>query len=336
MTLFNEAEPGRPSHVARLSLSHLFLLLLFFPLNLFAQDGSDIEVVRVRTDLVTVPAYVTDGKGRRITNLAAADFELLDDGRVARIEYFATGTEHVALIFALDASGSTREVISRQRETALALFKRFGQGSEVAVMRFMERAEMAAPFSVQAESALAAFDLPAARNARTAIFDAALNAVRAFDARPQASTERRIVILISDGLDTVSSVRHNLVVDEAKRRGISFYAIHLPLYTVRDGKLRPRPASKGFRELAEQTGGRYFLAGDAKSALDPNAAFDLSEILLAIEEDLRGQYVFGYYPAEEARDGRFHRIELKLTAKDKRKLRVRLLREGYTLKSGDE
>jgi Ca-activated chloride channel family protein len=336
MILSQKAEPGMSSRYARARtlLSTLFLvsLLLIFPANLFGQDDSDIEVVRVRTDLVTVPAYVTDEKGRRVKNLAATDFELRDDGSIARIEYFATGTEHVALIFALDASGSTREIIKQQRETALALFSRFGRGSEVAVIRFMEQAELAAPFSDKQENALPAFDLPAVRNRRTAIFDAALNAVRAFDTRPQNSIERRIIILISDGLDTVSSVRPRAVIEEAQRRGVSLYAIHLPLYTVSDGRLRPRAATKGFRDLAEQTGGRYFLAGDARSALNPESAIDLSQILQAIEEDLQGQYVFGYYPQEAAHDGRFHRIDLRLTAKDKRKLRVRLLREGYTLK----
>jgi Ca-activated chloride channel homolog len=336
MILSQKAEPGMPSRYARvpLLLSNLFLvsLLLIFPSNIFGQDDSDIEVERIITNLVTVPAYVTDEKGRRVKNLTATDFELRDDGRVEKIEYLAAGTEHVALVFALDASGSTREIIKQQRETALALFSRFGSGSQVAVIRFMEQAELAAPFSDKQDNALPAFDLPSVRNRRTAIFDAALNAVCAFDMRARDLAERRIIILISDGLDTVSTVRPRLVIEEAQKRGVSLYAIHLPLYTVSDGRLRPRAATKGFRELAEQTGGRYFLAGDARSALNPESAVDLSQILQAIEEDLQGQYVFGYYPQDTARDGRFHRIDLRLTAKDKRKLRVKLLREGYTLK----
>ncbi len=336
MTLSHEAQTGTSSRAARAYplLSNLFLvsLLLIFPAVLCAQDDSDVEVVRVRTDLVTVPAFITDAKGQRVINLTATDFELLDDGRVAKIEYFASGTEHVALLFALDASGSTREIISQQRETALALFSRFGRASEVAVLRFTERAELAAQFSNAQDTALSAFELPALRNRRTAIFDAALSGVRAFDARRSDATERRIIILISDGLDTTSVAKARTVIDEARMRGVSIYAIQLPLYEPRDGRLRPRPATKGFRELAEQTGGRYFMAGDVKAALDPNAKVDLSQILRAIEEDLAGQYVLGYYPVETTQDGRFHRIELKLKVKDTRKLRVRLLREGYTLK----
>jgi VWFA-related protein len=309
----------------------LFISLLAFHNTLRAQDVSDGDVIRVRTNLVTVPAYVTDARGGRIKNLTAADFALRDDGRAVKIEYFAAGTEHVALLFALDASGSTREIIEQQRETALALFSRFGQGSKVSVMRFAEQAEIVAPFSSTPDEALAAFNLPVLKNRRTAIFDAAARALQAFDERSQNATERRIIILISDGLDTVSATRPREVIDAARARGVSLYAIQLPLYTPRDGRLAPRPATKGFREMAEQTGGRFFIAGNAKSALAVNPLYDLSPIFRAIEEDLQGQYVLGFYPAETEQDGRFHQFDLSLTIKDKRKLRVRLLREGYKI-----
>jgi VWFA-related protein len=326
----------QPSRFARthfsIRLSLIFLFLVFHA-NAHAQDDSDIETVRVRTDLVTVPAFVTDGKSRRIQNLTAADFELRDDGRAVKIEYFAAGTERVALVFALDASGSTQEIISQQRETALALFSRFGRASEVAVVRFAEQAELTAPFSGASTDALKAFALPALRNHRTAIFDAAASSIKAFETRRTDPTERRIVILISDGLDTVSRARPREVINFARERGVSIYAIQIPLYAPRDGRLAPRPATKGFRELAEETGGRYFMAGDAKAALAAEPSYDLAPIFQAIEEDLQGQYVLGYYQGEEAQaTGRAHRLALSLTSKDKRKLRVRLLREEYNLK----
>lgn len=338
MTLFHDAlnRKATASRAVRLALSliilSLFALTLTLPPALLAQDDAD-EVVRVRTDLVTAPAFVTDSSGQRIRNLTAADFELSDDGRVVKIEYFAAGTDEVAMLFALDASGSARELIGQQRQTASALFSRFGRASKVAVMRFAETAQLAAPFSTEPDKAISAFDLPATGNRRTAIFDAAARAIQTFGTLHSNSTERRIIILISDGLDTVSATRPRQVIDAARASGISIYAIQLPLYAPRDGRLVPRKASKGFREMAEQTGGRYFMAGDAKSALELKPALDLSNIFQAIEEDLRGQYMLGYYPGEAAQEGgRPHSITLKLKTKDKSKLRVRLLRTGYTLK----
>jgi VWFA-related protein len=165
----------------------------------------------------------------------------------------------------------------------------------------------------------------------TAIFDAALAAVRAFDERGADPAERRIVILLSDGLDTVSTTRAQPVINAARERGVSLYVIHLLAFAASDGRLVARPAVKGFRELAERTGGAYFKVGDPYSALDPRAEYDLTPIFRAIEEDLRAQYVLGYYPGDEARDGRPHRIEINPVSTN-RKLRVHQLRETYNLR----
>jgi hypothetical protein len=81
--------------------------------------------------------------------------------------------------------------------------------------------------------------------------------------------------------------------------------IHLPLFEPRDGRLEVRRPSRGFRELAEKTGGKYFLVGDAKSALVPRQN-DLTPIFQAIEEDLKSQYLLGFYISESSRDNRKH------------------------------
>ena len=143
----------------------------------------------------------------------------------------------------------------------------------------------------------------AAPNQQTAIFDAAAKAVEAFDDLPRVRSERRIVMLISDGLDTRSRTSADSVINAALERRVSFYVIHLPLFEPRDGRLAVRRPSKGFRELAEKTGGKYFLVGDAKSALKPTQN-DLTPIFQAIEEDLKSQYLLGFYISEASRDNR--------------------------------
>lgn len=316
--------------------SLIFLALLFFasPVSVFAQGGepSDDDVVRVRTDLVTVPAFVTDARGRRVAGLTQSDFAVRDNGRPVTLSYFAAGTEHVALAFALDSSGSIRELITQQREAALKLFLRFGRGSRVAVLHFGEKATLTVPFTTDVDKAQSAFSAHSSLNQRTAIFDAADAAIHSFAAPGSSSTERRILILISDGLDTVSTLRAPAVIKDARSLGVSIYVIHLPLYAPRDGQLAVRPAAKGFRDLAEKTGGRYFMVGDAKSALNTQAAPDLSPVFQSIEEDLQGQYVLGYYTDDRAREISLHRIEINLTPRSGRKLRVQPLREGYNLK----
>jgi Ca-activated chloride channel homolog len=314
---------------------YLFLtltLLLLAPMGQArAQDEEPAdEVLRVRTDLITVPLFVTDGRGNRISGLGRQDFVVRDNGRVVETQYFSSGAERVALLFALDSSGSVRDIISQQRDTALALLSRFGKDSRVAVLRFSDTPELALPFTTRSEEALAAFNFPALRDRRTAIFDAAWEAVRAFDKRD--ATERGIIIIISDGLDTASTRKYSQVIGAAAARGVSFYVIHLPLFTPQDDRLVPRPAAKGFRDLAEKTGGKYFRLGDVKTALSPRPQYDLAPVFQAIEDDLRGQYLLGYYPAEEGRTSAPHRIEVSLANGNNRKLRVQALRQEYVLK----
>ena len=294
-----------------------------------AQEPED--VVRVRTDLVTVPVIVTDSRARRIPNLNAGDFVLADDNRAAKIDYFASGTERVAMLFALDASGSGRETFVHQREAALALFSRFGHGSRVAVLHFADFVRLSVPFTTDSGAALASFNSEAQASSGTAIFDGAAAAVRSFDGSGGFSMERRIVLLMSDGLDTISSTRYASVIEAARSRGVSFYVIHFLLFTPRDGRLAPRPPSKGFRELAEQTGGRYFRIGDAKSSLDPRAHYDLAPVFQAIEDDLRAQYVLGFYPGAASRDGQTHSVTVNLANRNRRH-RVNQLRTSYDLK----
>ena len=183
----NTAGPGRPcdNGAAQTILNTFFVLqLLFCQSNVKAQEppavpSDDEEVVRVRTDLVVVPVYVTDGRGRRVPGLTRQDFQVRDNGRPVEITHFAAGAERVALLFLLDASGSTRDIITQQRETALALFSRFGARSRVAVMQFRERPELTLPFTDDLRRARAAFRSRPPRRP-TAILDAEHSAVSAF------------------------------------------------------------------------------------------------------------------------------------------------------------
>ena len=328
---------------SRRRLSAAFFAALAFTLQLLLCDRTvyaqneppdpQEEVVRVRTDLVVIPLYVTDARGRRVSGLTQADFQVRDNGRPVEVGHFAAGAERVALLFLLDASGSTRDVVVQQRETALALFSHFGERSRVAVMQFRERPELTQPFTRDLRAARNAFQVAALPDRRTAIFDAARAAVRAFGKEAGQTAERRIVVLISDGLDTASTAAPDAVLAEARAAGVSFYVIHVPLYEPRDGRLAARRPARGFRELAEKTGGQFFVVGDARSSLDPRAEYDLSAIFRAIADDLESQYVLGYRADEEPG---LHHIEVKLSSPRDRKLRVRQLRDSYENKGGEK
>ena len=270
----------------------------------------DDEVLRVTTDLLLFPARVRDRHGKRPDGLTENDLSLKDPDAVTSGLYFSAGVDRVAMVFALDQSGSLRDVISKQRDAAVGLYRRFNSLSSIAVLHFSNRPTVAAPFVRDASPALAAFDVRAHDNQPTAIFDAAAQAVEMFKTLPRIRSERRIVILISDGLDNFSRAKPDSVINAARADRVSFYVIHLPLFEPREGRLAVRRPAKGFRDLAEKTGGKYFLAGD--SPLAARTTVDLAPIFAAIEEDLRSQYLIGFYLAEKANDGRRHEFSLSL------------------------
>ncbi|MFL6331760.1 MAG: VWA domain-containing protein [Pyrinomonadaceae bacterium] len=340
-------KPHRPARARRPDGTHrrrtaLLALLTFALHTLLCQhvaraqdqekDPSVEDVYKIETDLILVPFYVTDGKGRRVSGLSERDFQARDNGRVVETSFLVAGAESVGLLFLLDASGSTREIVTAQSETALALFSHFGARSHVAVMQFRERAELTQGFTRDLRAARKAFQIASLPDRRTAIFDAARDAVRAFRAPGRSTVERRIVVLVSDGLDTASDTAPDNVIAEANAAGVSFYVIHLPLYAPAGDRLAARRASKGFRELAEKTGGKFFVVGDARSSLDPHAEYDLGPVFRAIAEDLQSQYVLAYHAGPAIAEPGTHRVEVRLNTPRERKLRVRQLREAYEMK----
>nr|MBA2340519.1 VWA domain-containing protein [Pyrinomonadaceae bacterium] len=277
-----------------------------------------------------VPVFVSNSRGGFISDLTQKDFAIRDNNRAVEISYFASGTERVGVVFALDASGSAREIAQQQAEAALSLLSQFGDRSRFACLRFADRPELVLPFTTQRNQVHQAFSFLALRNRRTAIFDAALTAVRLYDSdEARTQTERRIVILFSDGLDTASSTNFSTVIEAATKRGVSFYVLHLPVFAPLGGRLAPRPAVKGFRKLAEETGGRFFVIGDPEAALNPHAKPLLAPVFDAIAQDLRSQYMLGYYSHDD--QAGHHSIDVNLVTSKRRRLRVNVLRKAYDI-----
>src|SRR5215204_3238713 len=139
-----------------------FALVMVFPSSLPAQETDD--VVRVNTDLLLFPIRLKDKNHPVITDFSEKDLSLKDLDGVTSGLYFSAGVDRVALVFALDQSGSLREIVGQQQNAALALFSRFGERSSVAIIRFSETPVLAANFSSDPTEARAAFKFPAAHD----------------------------------------------------------------------------------------------------------------------------------------------------------------------------
>jgi Ca-activated chloride channel family protein len=297
----------------------------------FGQDKEQDEVVRVQTDLIAVPVRILDNRNRQIAGLEQKDFKLYVDGKPRDIAYFSPVTQKLTLMFLLDQSGSVRDVISAQRNAALDLFRHFSLDSELAVVRFDEHAMVVTPFAASADVGESAFNFNASRNHRTAIFDSAASALSQFATLHADPTTRRILVLISDGLDTVSKQKWQEVVSIANRLNVTIYTIQIGLFAPVEGRLELRGPSKGFRELATKTGGQYLLAGNRATALAPQTPPQLGPLFAEIEGELRSQMVLGFYPTEELRDSEKHTITVKLSDSRYRKARVIQARTEFML-----
>ena len=273
---------------------------------------TDDDVLRVNTELLVFPIRVRSRDKQPADSLSEKYLTLVDKDKITTGVYLHRGIDRVALVFALDQSGSTQQILAQQRDTALGLLNRFGEQSQVAIIRFTSSPKLVVEFGRDSSAAREAFNFPAGENQRTAIFDAAELAIKSFQALPRIRSERRIVILISDGLDNASNRKAGEVIKTAIKDRVSFYVIHIPLFTPSDGRLIVRPPANGFRDLAEKTGGKYLLARDARSALAPETSIDLAPMFKAIEDDLKSQFLLGFYLSEAANDGRRHEFSLSV------------------------
>src|ERR1041384_5144163 len=109
--------PSNPSALRICAVT--VLLLLCAPGPTTAQEPD--EVLRVTTDLLLFPVRIRDRHGQAINGLTTHELSLKDRDHVTSDLYLTQGVDRVALLFALDQSGSVRQTISQQREAGIAL-----------------------------------------------------------------------------------------------------------------------------------------------------------------------------------------------------------------------
>lgn len=290
--------------------------------------------ITLRSDLVLVPVLVRDRQGRPVRNLTKEDFEVFDNGRKQPIAFFSTEptlgilSRPLAMSLLLDASGSIAATWHAQASALRSLLRWLGPEIKVSLIRFHEHPEPLTE-GFTADKALLERALehhhPVWR--QTAIFDALLFAFQQLAVLPEAHI-RKLTLLITDGLDTASTVSPNQCLRVAEAAGITLYVIVIPLYSPVEGRLRPRPIAASLAELARKTGGRLIFAGDARQMLDPRATLDLTPILQDVVEELWSQYYIGYY-APASPSGTRHRIHVRVRGKG---LRVEVARQSYVAK----
>jgi VWFA-related protein len=256
-------------------------------------------------ELVQLAVTVTDRAGRHVPDLTAADFAVFEEGRPQVVSQFAAGRASIDVGFLIDTSSSMQDALPLAQKAACALVRRLRAGDRAAVIGVGSRVVSLQSLTPDLAQVNAALQSTRAYG-NTALYDAVYIALRQ-DERERPSTSelrRRVIVLLSDGIDTSSHVTFDSLLDAVRRSDATIYIVSLGSQPMLVSPLADHAASESahaLNALVHESGGRLFT---------PRTARELPAIYDAIGEELIDQYVLGYVPAAPAADGTFRHISI--------------------------
>ncbi len=254
--------------------------------------------IRRSVDLVVLPVTVTDKEGKFVGSLKEQNFRVYEDKVEQKLSVFKREDIPVTIGLVIDNSGSMRDKRSRVSEAALTLVQSSNPADQVFVVNFNEDYYLDQPSDFTSNIAILkqALDRIDSRGS-TALYDAVLASLHHLHL---GTREKKVLVVITDGEDNAS--RHTLpyTVQAAERSNAMIYTIGL---FAEDDRSETRHAKRALRALAEATGGLAFF---------PKTVNTVHQICLEVAEDIRNQYLLGYYPTNPQSTGGFRRVEIKL------------------------
>ena len=250
--------------------------------------------LRAETTLVLVPVEVSDVLNRPVAGLEKENFKIYDDKVEQKIVSFAMEDDPIAVGLVFDVSGSMANALQQTRAAAQHFFRTANPGDEFCLVTLSSEAKLAVrltdrPGDLDNEL------LYTKGGGSTALLDGiylGLNEVR------KSKKLRKALIIISDGGENNSRYTEGEVLAATRESDVLIYAIGV--YGTGAGS--NYNDQEVLTMLTKATGGRMF----------PTNGLPISDFADKIITDLRNRYVLGYTPTNAAKDGRFHRVEVKL------------------------
>jgi Ca-activated chloride channel family protein len=281
------------------------------------EDDGD-EVVRISSNLVPLPASVVDAQGRAVADLKAEDFELRVDGEVRPVGDLSRAETPVSIALLFDNSSSQNASREFEQQAGIRFLKSVVRPVDrAAVYSISTNPELSYPLTNDVRALVRTIEnFPRPEAAATALFDTVAAAAEYL--RPQRT--RKVIVIISDGTDTVSELDFDTTMARVLADDCQVYAVQTG--NSESANLHDLAGAHRLREFAAQTGGAVHV---------PRTHDELREAFKQIAADLSQQYVLSYYPPGDLRDGRFRTFSLQV--KTRPGLRVRT-RKGYYAPKG--
>ena len=279
-------------------------VLAVFVLFLRSSPGQEIQAtglkLRVDTNLVLIPVAVTDAQNRYVLGLQKEDFQLTEDSVKQSVAHFSGEDVPLSVGLVFDESGSMDYKLRTSQAAVARFLKTMNADDETFLVEFSDSAKLSVGFTSKTgeiETALKA----AKPGGLTAMLDAIHLALREMK---KARNSRKTIVIISDGGDNNSHYKASEIESLVREADVQIYAMgvfepSLPLGLTPEEISGPRLLS----EIATQTGGRAFSAA---------LLSDLPSVGARIAVELRNQYVLGYYPKNQTKDGKYRHVEVKL------------------------
>jgi Ca-activated chloride channel homolog len=275
--------------------------------------------IKVETRLVNVALNVMDAKGAPVAGLEKSDFQILEDGKPQEIRIFEReATTPLSIVLAIDTSESVMTSERLEKEAAKhfvnALLR---EQDELDLMEFSDVVREIVPFTNQKKRIENGIN-QVQQGAATALYDAVYLASQRLSETSAADGRRRVVVLITDGGDTVKGSQYAQAMEQAQRAGAMVYAIIVvPIYADAGRNIAGEHA---LIQMAKDSGGKYYYANEPK---------DLEPAFRHVSDDLRTQYLLGYYAPQRGKDDSYRRIEVRMTDEGLRSKYELRYRTGY-------
>ena len=211
-------------------------------------DTEETQGIRVRSNLVETPVTVTDSKGESVYDLSEADFRIFDDGVPQRIESFIQESRPLAVVILIQTSDSVSPLLPQLEPVAPLLSNLLlGPEGHAAVVTYDDRVRVAQDFSDSAGVLAETLKKLRSEGDNARLNDALAQAIALLTHRPKS--ERRVVVVFSDGFDSDSETGEQDLMQRATGADVMIYGLG---FSRTKGLFQSKPKSSGPSPLDAQ------------------------------------------------------------------------------------